>query len=77
MGVVMSVRVNVRIRRHEYHVAMTDAALGDDVVGKRLHLGTATLEYGDFETAVMADVNMKRGLGEVVVIVEFLGQAPG
>ena len=57
-------------------MTVTHASLSeDDVIG--LHLGTAPLGHGHFEAAIVADVNMKRCLGEVVMLVKFLGQASG
>ena len=63
------------VRRHEYDVPVTHAALGYDMVGERLYVGTASLQHGHFQTAVVADVNMERRLREVMVRVEFLRQA--
>jgi hypothetical protein len=77
MVVVMAVivRAAVHIGRHEHDVTVAHAALGDDVIGKRLHLGTTSPKYRHFQTAVMADVDMERGLGEMVVFVEILREA--
>jgi hypothetical protein len=63
------------IRRHEHDVAVAHASLGDDVVGKCFHFGTASLEHGHFQTTVVVEMNMERCLREIVVIVKVLGQA--
>ena len=45
------------------------AALGDDVIGKMLHVAHVTFQHGDFQTVVVVvDVDMQRGDGEVVVM---------
>src|SRR6516165_546712 len=56
MAVIMSMRAHVR--RHIGDVAVAHAALGDDVIGERLHLVAPALEHGDFETAVMVEMNV-------------------
>ena len=77
MIMAMAVRGDHRVRGYERHMPVAHAALRDDMIGKRLHLGTASLEHGHFETTVVTDVNVERRLGEVVVIVEFLRQTFG
>lgn len=44
------------------------AALGDNVIGKMLHVTHVTFQHGDFQTVVVVDVHMQRGDGEVVVM---------
>jgi len=40
------------------------------MVGKSLYVRTAPLEHGDFETAVMIEMNMQRRLRQIVMIVK-------
>lgn len=44
------------------------AALGDDVIGKMLHVTHVTFQHGDFQTVVVVDMDMQRGNREVVVM---------
>ena len=77
MRVILRVCVLAGIDRHQDDVTVAHAPFGDDMVGERLHLGTAPLQHGHFEATVVADVNMERCLSKVVVVVEFLRQALG
>jgi hypothetical protein len=49
---------------------MTHAALGNDVVGKALHFGPASLEHRDFHATLLIEVHVQGCLCEVVVFVE-------
>jgi hypothetical protein len=62
---------------HERDVAVTDSPFRNDVLREGLHLGSGTFQHGHLETAVMIEMNMKRRLGEAVVIVEVLGEPLG
>src|ERR1700722_9605136 len=77
MRMMMPMRIGFHIRRHEYDVAMAHAPLGNHMVSECLHIRTAALQHGYFEAAFMADMNVKRRLRQVMVIVEFLRQALG
>ncbi|AAN82711.1 Hypothetical protein c4275 [Escherichia coli CFT073] len=35
------------------------AALGDDVIGKMLHVAHVTFQHGDFQTVVVINVHMQ------------------
>ena len=67
--------VSLGLHRHEHHVTVTHTALGDNVVSKRLDLGTAPLQHGHFETAIVADMHVQRGLRKMMMVMEFLCQA--
>src|SRR5689334_23213126 len=54
----MRMRVRVRLNRHHHDMAVANAALGDDMVGERLHLAAAPLQNRDLEAGIMVDVNM-------------------
>ena len=45
------------------------AALGDNVIGKMLHVAHITFQHGDLQSFVVIDMHMKRGDGEIVVMV--------
>ena len=78
MVVIMRVPMRRSVgRRHVDDVTMPDAALGDDMVGKRLHLRAAALEHGHLQAAFMIEVHMQRRLRQVVMVVKLLGQALG
>ena len=65
--VVVAVRVAAHIRRHVGDVAVAHAALGDDVIGERLHLVAPAFEHRDFEAAVVVEMHVQRRLRETVV----------
>src|SRR5215467_14024675 len=71
----MRMRVRMRLDRHHHDMAVTNTALGDDMVGKRLHLAAAPLQNRDLEAGIMVDVNVQRRLREVVVLMILVGQA--
>ena len=77
LTVVMIVGIRSWVCRHKYDMTVAHASLRDDMVGKRLYLGTAPLEHGHFQTTIVADVNVERCLPEVVMIMKFLRQAFG
>jgi hypothetical protein len=56
--------------RHIDDVAVAHAALGDDVVGEFLYFGAAALQHGDFETAIVIEMDVQRGVREIVPLVE-------
>ena len=80
MAVRMAVAVRVRHafgRRHIDDMAVAHAALGDHLVGERLHLGAAALQHRHLETAFLVEMHVQRGLRQIVVVVEFLGETLG
>lgn len=44
------------------------AALGDNVIGKMLHVAHITFQHGDFQAVVVVDMHMQRGDREIVVM---------
>ncbi len=44
------------------------AALGDNVIGKMLHVAHVTFQHGNFQTVVVINVHMQRGDREIVVV---------
>ncbi len=62
------------VGRHIDHMAVPHAALGDDVVGKFLHVGATALEHGDFHAAVVIEMHVQRGLRQIVAMMEVAGQ---
>ncbi|GCU88749.1 hypothetical protein HmCmsJML035_01851 [Escherichia coli] len=44
------------------------AALGDDVIGKMLHVAHVTFQHGDFQTVVVINVHMQSSNREIVVM---------
>src|SRR5215813_4488575 len=42
--------------RHHHDMAVAHAALGDDLIGERFHLATASLQHGHLEARIVVDV---------------------
>src|SRR6476620_12293463 len=79
MAVTMRMRVTVAVRhvlgrRDIDNVAVADSALGDDVIGERLHLAAVALQHGDLEAALLVEMYVQRRLRQVVLVVESLRQ---
>ena len=74
---IMVMRMCADVCRHVGDVAVTHAALRDDVIGERFHFGALALEHRHFETTVVIEMNVERRLREAVVRMEVLGQALG
>ena len=53
------------LRRQIDHMAVAHAALGNDVIGKFLHVGAAALEHRDLHAAVVAEMYVQRRLREM------------
>jgi hypothetical protein len=47
-------------------LTVAHAALGDNMVGKPLHVGAAAHEHGDFETIRVVEMHMQRRLRQIV-----------
>jgi hypothetical protein len=82
MAVAMRMSVVIRMRRAVARrdiddVAVPHAALGDDVIGERLHLRALALQHRHLEAALVVEVHVERRLRQVVMVVEFLRQALG
>jgi hypothetical protein len=45
---------------YHHQAAIAHAALGDDVIGEMLHLGSEPVQGGHFHAVVMVEVNVKR-----------------
>ena len=56
------------------NLPMTHAAFGHDVVGKFLHVNTASFEDRHLHAALLVQMNVQRRLREVMVIVKVAGQ---
>jgi len=77
----------VRVRRcpehdrHKGNLAMGDAVLGDHRLSKFSYRGGIAAQHGDFETALMVEMNMQRRDLQLVVRVicpgQPLGEFPG
>jgi hypothetical protein len=57
-------------------VTVAHPALGNDVVGKLLHVGPAPFEHRDFETARLVEVHVQRRLRQIVTRVVVAGEPP-
>jgi hypothetical protein len=62
------------LNRQYHDMTMAHAALGNHVIGECLDLGASSPQDGHLKTGIVVDVHVKRCLGEIVVIVEILGQ---
>ena len=71
----IAVSMTNTIRRHEYNVPVTHAALSNDMVGKRFHFGTRSLQYRNLKAAVRIEMDVQRRLGKAMVVVEVLRQS--
>jgi len=67
-------RVRMRLDRHHHDLAVANAALGDDMIGERLHLAAPSFEHRDLKTGIVVDVNVQRRLREVMMFVIVVGQ---
>ena len=47
--------------RHAHQLAVTHAALGDDVLAEMLHLARLAAQHRDLEASVMVEMHMQRG----------------
>jgi hypothetical protein len=56
-------------------MTVANAAFGNDVVGKMLHVGAAAFEHGHLHATVVVQMNVQRCLREVMVIVKVGGKA--
>src|SRR5215813_7421168 len=50
------------------HVSMTHPALGNNVVGKALHIGAASLKHCNFHATLLIEMHVQRCLSEIVVL---------
>src|SRR6516225_2730335 len=55
--------VRVLVHRQIDHVSVAHPALGNDVVGKVLHVRAASLEHGNFHAALLIEMDVQRRLG--------------
>ena len=56
--------------RHAHQLAVTHAALGDDVLAEMLHLARLAAQHRDLEASVMVEMHMQRGERQLVLIVK-------
>src|SRR5579871_6142004 len=66
-----------RLGRQNGDLTMAHAALGDDVVGERFHLSAASAQHRHLEATFAVDMNVKRCLCEIVMLMKVTGQALG
>ena len=64
------------VRRQIDHVTVAHPALGNDMVGKLLHVGPAPFEHRDFETARLVEVHVQGRLRQIVARVVVAGEPP-
>lgn len=55
-------------------LAMSDTAFGDDVVGELLNFSAGSLQHRHLHATFVVEVNVQRGLREVVMIVKIAGE---
>jgi len=55
-------------------MTIANPTLRDHMLGKFLNFRPAPLQDGDFQTAIVIDVNVQRRLSQIMMIVKFLGQ---
>ena len=78
MAVLLAAAVAMRaVSGQINHMAVAHAALGDDVIGKFLHVGAASLEHSDLKTVLMIEVHVQRGVGEIMTGMEIAGEPLG
>ena len=65
------------IDRQINHMAVTDTALGDDMIRKFLHVRSAAFEYRDFHAGFVIEVHVKGRLREIMVLVVVASQTLG
>ena len=63
-------RMGVRGRRQVDDLPVSHASFGDDMIGKLLHVFTRSLKDSHLHAALVVQVHMKRGLREIMMIVE-------
>ena len=73
VAVAMRRRVGVRGRREVDHMPVAHPSFGDDVIGQLLHVFTGSLQDRDLHAAFVVEVDVKRGLREIMMIVEVTG----
>ena len=71
---VRAMRTRTVGRQIDY-LAMAHAALGNHVIGKLLHVSAASLEYGDFEAALVIKVYVQSCLREIMMFVVIAREA--
>jgi hypothetical protein len=59
------------------HVSVTYPALGNNLVGKSLHIESTPLEHSHFHAAFLIEMHVQRRLGKVVVLVKIACQRFG
>ena len=59
-----------------HDASVFDAALGDDVIGEMLYLGTGAAQRGHLHAVIIVEVNMKRGERQIVMAMIIFDQPP-
>ena len=73
----MDVGVVRHLDRHRHEPAMAHAALGDEVPGIMLNIGGFAPQDRHFHAAFVIEMNVQRGLHQVVVLVPGVAEALG
>ena len=77
VDVAVAMARSVRIRRHWqiYDLTVSHPSFGDDVVGELLHVFTGSLQDRHLHAAFVVQVNVKRGLRQIMMIVEIASES--
>src|ERR1700716_854637 len=59
-----------------HDASVFDAALGDDVIGEMLYLGTGAAQRGHLHAVIIVEMNMKRGERQIVMAMIIFDQPP-
>ena len=61
------------LERHAHDLAVTHAALGDDMLAEMLHVISLSLQHRDLEAGVMVEMHVQRGERKLVMLVIGVG----
>jgi len=74
----VSVGLGCKLGGNHHDTAITDAAFGNDAIGKPSHVSCPALQHGHFHAVFMIEVNVERRLCQIMTVVgrphEPLGQ---
>ncbi len=73
MAVAVRWPMSMRRRRQVNDLPVPHAAFGDDVIGKLPHVFTWSFKDRHLHAALVVQVDMKRGLREIMMIMETTG----
>ena len=74
MAVAVCRPVSIRRRWQVDDLAMSDPSFGNDVIGESLHVLAGSLQDCYLHAAFVVQVDVKRGLREIMMIVELARQ---